>query len=115
MGPKREWIGKMLGISRWLGFIIAICTASLSRAEDLSPLAQKPRWQTLERYQETMSRSQFTNLLDSIYATRGYGDLIEIGDDAARIVEDRAARKFFVLRFSAWRTSSGLIRNCESA
>jgi N-acetylmuramoyl-L-alanine amidase len=69
-------------------------------AEDLSPLAVKPRWESLERYQETISREDFTHLLNTVYATRGYGDLITIGNDSARIVEERVANKFFELRFS---------------
>ena len=78
---------------------VLVFQASL-RAEILSPLASKPRWQYLDRYQETISREDFTRLLNQVYATRGYGDLIVIGDDSARVVEDRAANKFFELRFA---------------
>jgi hypothetical protein len=69
-------------------------------AENLSPLASKPRWNYLDRYQKTITRDDFVRLLDTVYATRGYGDLITLGHDSARIVEDRAANKFFELRFS---------------
>lgn len=69
-------------------------------AADISPLGDKPRWLTLERYQETMTRDDFTRLLQNVYATRGYDDLVEIGDDSARIVEDAATQTSFILRFA---------------
>ena len=83
-----------------LGALLLFQEASL-RAENLSPLASKPRWQYLDRFQETISREDFSRLLNTVYATRGYGDLIAIGDDSARIVEDRAANTFFELRFAS--------------
>ena len=69
-------------------------------AAEISPLADKPRWPTLERYQETITRDDFTRLLQNVYATRGYDDLIQIGDDSARILEDAATQRFFTLRFA---------------
>src|SRR5438067_12234620 len=69
-------------------------------AADISPVGDKPRWPTLERYQETMTRDDFTRLLQNVYATRGYDDLIQIEDESARMVEDAAAQKFFTLRFA---------------
>src|SRR5438876_10896209 len=69
-------------------------------AAEISPLADEPRWPTLERYQETIARDDFTRLLQNVYATRGYDDLIQIDDDSARIVEDAAAQTSFTLRFA---------------
>src|SRR5207249_5458206 len=69
-------------------------------AAEISPLADNPRWPTLERYQETITRDDFTRLLQNVYATRGYDDLIEINEDSARIVEDAAAQKFFTFQFA---------------
>jgi len=69
-------------------------------AADISPVGDKPRWPTLERYQETMTRDDFTGLLQNVYATRGYDDLVQIGDDSARIVEDAAAQTSFTLHFA---------------
>src|SRR6266513_6000809 len=69
-------------------------------AAEISPLADKPRWPTLERYQETITRVDFTRLLQNVYATRGYDDLIQTNDDSARIVEDAAAQTSFTLRFA---------------
>jgi hypothetical protein len=89
----------MFRLSLSLSAILALQAASLS-AEDLGPLGVKPRWQSLDHYQETISREDFTRLLDTVYVPRGYGDLITIGDDSARIVEDRTANRFFELRFA---------------
>ncbi len=89
-----------LRIPRNLIFPLAFCAPISLLAADLSPLAAKPRWIFLERYQETISRDDFTRLLNTVYATRGYGDLILIGDESARIVEDRATNEFFELRFA---------------
>jgi N-acetylmuramoyl-L-alanine amidase len=86
-------------VSPYLVCTLALFLASSVSAENLSPLAAKPRWHTLERYQETISCADFTRLLDTVYATRGYGDLITIGADSAHIMEDRVANKFFELRF----------------
>src|SRR5438105_14665776 len=69
-------------------------------AAEISPLADKPRWPTLERYQETITRKEVTVLWQNVYATRGYDDLIKINEDSARIVEDAAAQKFFTLQFA---------------
>jgi hypothetical protein len=69
-------------------------------AAEISPLADKPRWPTLERYQETITRDDFTRLLQNVYATRGYDDLIQINEDSARIVEDALAQTFFTLQFA---------------
>src|SRR2546421_2905338 len=80
--------------------LFALFNLGQLRAAEISPLADKPRWPTLERYQETITRDDFTRLLQNVYATRGYDDLIQINDDSARIVEDAAAHKFFTLRFA---------------
>src|SRR5205823_10111102 len=80
--------------------LLGLFQATQLLATDISPLGDKPRWPTLERYQETMTRDDFTRLLQNVYATRGYDDLVQIGDDSARIVEDAAAQTFFTLRFA---------------
>ncbi|MDQ6808134.1 MAG: N-acetylmuramoyl-L-alanine amidase [Verrucomicrobiota bacterium] len=84
---------------------LALCLAALaslgiSHAADLSPLAPPPRWETLNRYQNTITHDDFVRLLTTVYASRGYGDLIQIDDHSARIVKDREARTFFILRFA---------------
>src|SRR5436190_22849107 len=87
---------------RWVLCLFALFSAGLGAllGEEISPLADNPRWLTLERYQETITRDDFTRLLQNVYATRGYDDLIEINEDSARIVEDAAAQKFLTLQFA---------------
>lgn len=83
--------------------ITLLCAASAllaARAANLSPLATPPHWRVLDRFQDTITRDDFKRLLETVYATRGTGDLIQITDDHARIVEDRAANTFFTLRFA---------------
>src|SRR5438105_14840406 len=81
-------------------FSVAVATVDTVAAANVSPLAAKPRWQTLERYQETITRDEFTRLLQNVYAMRGYGDLIEVSEDSAQICKDRDANTFFTLRFA---------------
>jgi hypothetical protein len=80
--------------------LFGLLQATQLLAADISPVGDKPRWPTLERYQETMTRDDFTRLLQNVYATRGYDDLFQIGDDSARIVEDVAAQTSFTLHFA---------------
>jgi hypothetical protein len=91
----------MLARSLHRGFFILLAAVwGDASAENISPLAAKPRWPTLERYQETVSREQFSRLINDVYATRGSGDLIQVGDQAAQIVTDKEAQKIFTLRFA---------------
>lgn len=80
--------------------LAAVSTAEILSAANVSPLASNPRWQTLERYQETITHDQFIQLLQNVYATRGYDDLIQVSDEEARICQDRDANTFFTLRFA---------------
>src|SRR5205085_5575910 len=85
---------------RCILFLFALFNLGRLGAAEISPLADKPRWSTLERYQETITRDDFTRLLQNVYATRGYDDLIQIGNDSAQIVEDETTREIFTLRFA---------------
>ena len=62
----------------------AVATLHVVAAANITPIAAKPHWQTLERYQETITHDEFTRLLQNVYATRGHGDLIEVSADSAR-------------------------------
>lgn len=79
---------------------IFLVAASVAAASNLSPLATKPSWESLQRYQETITHDDFVRLLQTVYATRGLGALIQVDGDAARIVKDRDAQTFFTLRFA---------------
>ena len=79
----------------------AVFAAGLQAAENISVLGNKPRWDVLERYQQTITRDEFAYLIKDVYGTHGFApDLIEIKDDMARILMNRDAQKFFTLRFA---------------
>jgi N-acetylmuramoyl-L-alanine amidase len=74
---------------------------ALYGAENLSVLASKPKWSVLEKYQETITHDEFAHLIKDVYCTHGLApDLIQINDKTARILVNRAAQKFFTLRFA---------------
>ena len=100
-------------------FVIAFSVGARA-AENITPLGKSPDWKSLERFQETITRGDFTRLLQTVYCTRGVADhLIKIGNDAARILIEKDTDKFFTLRFAkaaastkpprrAWRTAEML-------
>ena len=66
-----------------------------------SVLGSKPRWRALEKYQDTITHDQFTQLLNDVYCTHGFApDLIEINEKTARVLMNRESQKFFTLRFA---------------
>jgi N-acetylmuramoyl-L-alanine amidase len=80
----------------------AILAVGLQAAENISVLGNKPRWNVLEHYQQTITRDEFAHLINDVYGTHGFApDLIEIEDDTARILMNRDAQKFFTLRFAS--------------
>src|SRR3954468_8691961 len=82
------------------GLALFFAVAAVARAANLSPLATKPDWQTLEQYQGTITREDFVRLLQNVYATRGCDDLIKVGNENAKIVTDREKNATFTLRFA---------------
>jgi N-acetylmuramoyl-L-alanine amidase len=93
---------------------LAIVALSLSifstaghAADNLGILGAHPRWNVLEKYQETITRDEFARLIDSVYCTHGFApDLIAINDKDARILTNRDAQKFFTLRFAKDKASA---------
>jgi len=80
----------------------AIFAAGLQAADNISVLGNKPRWDVLEHYQQTITHDEFAHLINDVYGTHGFApDLIEIKDDTARILMNRDAQKFFTLRFTS--------------
>jgi N-acetylmuramoyl-L-alanine amidase len=80
----------------------AIFAAGLQAAENISVLGNKPRWNVLENYQQTITRDDFAHLINDVYGTHGFApDLFKIENDAARILMNRDAQKFFTLRFAS--------------
>src|SRR5947209_6808861 len=70
-------------------------------SDNLGILGSKPRWEVLEHYQRTITREEFTRLLNTVYCTHGIPDeLIKIDNDSARIVMNRESGKVFTLQFA---------------
>ena len=70
-------------------------------AQRLSPLAAAPDWSRLEAFQETITRDEFTRLLDTVYAPNGaWQGVIEIGETEAVIYETLLPPKSMKLRFA---------------
>jgi N-acetylmuramoyl-L-alanine amidase len=94
------WRRRVIRASSFLSF--AIFAAGLQAADNISVLGNKPRWDVLQNYQQTITRDEFAHLINDVYGTHGFApDLIEIKDDAARILMNRDAQSFFTLKFAA--------------
>src|SRR3989440_6367714 len=86
--------------------LLTFCFFSLAltdrAADNLGLLGSKPKWRVLEHYQETITHDEFAHLINDVYCTHGFApDLIEIQDNAARILVNREAQKIFTLQFAA--------------
>ncbi|MGC3990717.1 MAG: N-acetylmuramoyl-L-alanine amidase [Chthoniobacteraceae bacterium] len=66
--------------------LILLLLSLTARGQHLSPLSPKPDWSQLNAYQQTITRTEFTRLLDQVYAPDGaWHDTIRITDDTAFI------------------------------
>src|SRR5216110_607726 len=87
-------------------FVFLLLTPALQAADNLGVLGSKPKWGVLEHYQETITKDEFSELIQNVYCTHGIApDLIEINTDAARILTNREPQEFFTLRFAKNDTS----------
>ena len=83
-------------------FLLLIVLPALHSEDNVSVLGTKPRWSVLEHYQQTITHDEFSHLINDVYCTHGFAsDLIAIDGNTARILINRAAQKFFTLRFTA--------------
>src|SRR4051794_41054499 len=113
------------GNSLLIIFAVGLLPSVTPAAENISVLGNRPRWEVLEHYQETITRDEFAHLIQDVYCTQGIpADAITIGSDSARILVRREPRKFFILRFAAdkeslkhvprlWRPAKQLPRAAE--
>ena len=98
-GRAIEWRRRLIRASSFLS--TALFATTLQAADNISVLGNKPRWNVLEHYQQTITRDEFADLVNDVYGTHGFApDLIEINEDAARILINRDAKKYFTLRFA---------------
>lgn len=84
-----------------LGVIIFAASA---RAAQLSPLAPKPNWANLEPYQHTITRDEFTRLINHVYSPDGsFWDFARIDDKKVSIFSDtnRVPPPLFTLYFAS--------------
>jgi hypothetical protein len=82
-----------------LGF--ALVVGQVRAADNIGTLGNRPRWDVLEHYQGTITRDEFTSLVQNVYCTHGIpADMISIGADSVRILTNRASQTYFTLRFA---------------
>ena len=80
----------------WLLVFIPVACFS----QRLTPLSEAPDWSRLDRFQETITRDEFVNLLNTVYAPDGAGaQWIKLEPNDAVIQEN--AKDQFILRFAA--------------
>src|SRR5881398_469948 len=97
-------------VIRHLSFFLLLFTPALQAADNLGVLGSKPKWGVLEHYQETITKDEFSQLIQNVYCTHGIApDLIEINTDTARILTSREPQKFFTLRFAKNDTSRNAV------
>lgn len=79
----------------------AIPVAGTRAADNIGVLGARPAWKVLEKYQETITHDEFTQLLQNAYCTHGLPDnLITVDSDSAHILTGRDPAKYFTLRFA---------------
>jgi len=80
-----------------------LLSASMAGAGQLSPLAPTPNWSALEAYQQTITRQEFTRLVNSVYSVDGaFWNYANIDDKRVVLYSDTGkAHPLFTLRFAA--------------
>ena len=69
--------------------LAAAALASPVRADHLSPLAPKPDWESLLAYQNTITRDEFTRLIDQVYSIDGaFWSYCRIDDEHVTVYSD---------------------------
>ncbi len=88
-------------------FLLALLlgSACFATAQRLSPLAPRPDWSDLDKYQQSITREDFLFLLNSVYAPRdAWKATIAVGPDSAAI-QTRTGAAPYVLRFAGTQES----------
>ena len=82
-------------------FLFVRCPPAWAIDHLSNPLADSPKWKTLEKYQRSITRDEFEQSLRDVYATHGVNDeFIRIDRDYVCILTDRDAQTWFTLRFA---------------
>ncbi len=91
------------------GPVLALLTAAVDFAwAQLGPLAPQPDWKKLDPYQESITRQEFQDLLDGLYAPGGAArGMIDVHKHQAAIRTGEGGQAgFYHLRFAADRASA---------
>ncbi len=90
-----------LAILRATALLLIGLLPQLRGAEPTSVLSGEPDWADLAPYQKTITRAEFLNLLDTIYAPGGaWKATIDLGKTSARIHPPESAETDFRLEFA---------------
>jgi hypothetical protein len=83
--------------------LAAMALAAPVRADNLSPLAPKPDWSSLNAYQKTITRAEFTRLVNEVYSNDGaFWHYADINDARVAIYSDlKKTALLFTLQFAA--------------
>src|SRR6266404_2408311 len=91
----------LIRFSLGLCLFFLISAVSGRAADNLGVLGSKPKWDVLEHYQGTITRDEFTHLINDVYCTHGIpNDLIKIDNDSAQIVTNQDPHNVFILEFA---------------
>ena len=85
--------------SRLLYLLLLFC-ATDCLSQRLTPLSQPPDWSRLDRYQETITGSEFADLLNTVYAPNYAASQWIKLEPADAVIQENATEKF-ILRFAA--------------
>ena len=114
--PRRSWA--KAGASSFFVISLSIllllggapgqgAAASEPPTDNLGILGSHPRWEVLEKYQETITHDDFVRLIQDVYCTHGISaDLLKIDNDSATILKNRDSNTYLILRFAKDETSA---------
>jgi N-acetylmuramoyl-L-alanine amidase len=95
-------------------FTLLLAVPVTGFCQRLTPLSSPPDWDQLNRFQETITRDEFVDLLDSVYAPNNAGrQWIKLEASEAIIQENASDR--FVLRFASAEASKPVPRYWTAA
>ena len=83
--------------------LVLVAAATSAFAGQLSPLAPTPDWSTLDAYQQTITREEFSRLVNQVYSFDGaFWSYADFNDQRVIVYSDTAkAHPLFTLRFAA--------------
>jgi hypothetical protein len=93
--------GRQVCCLSFLLLSLVASTAPLFAADNLGVLGSKPKWEVIERYNNTITRDEFAHLINDVYCTHGIPpDLIKIDNESAQIMTNRESGKIVTLHFA---------------